>query len=488
MMSNKLFWKITGVLFFILALLGMGYVFISASISNRYYADVNQQLGWDLAKHLVKETNPFVNGKPDTTATHDIMHSMMVINPSVEVYLLDTSGKIVDFVVANKTVKRKKVDLAPIQTFLSKTEKSYTLGDDPKSLEKQNIFSAAPIIEDGEKTGYAYIILAGEDQAALQSSLSGNYMLTTGSVMFAIMLIGALLIGALLVWYLTKNLRSVIQVFHRFKSGDLNARMADPQKGDLAILGETFNEMADKIVANIDQIKSVEALRRELIANVSHDLRTPLSIMQGYIETLLIKKDAIDQATKAKYLNLVLHSSEKLSKLVAQLFEFSKLESNQIEIEQEPFQLADLTHDVYVDYQLIAKEKNIHLEIHVPRNLPLVFADVALVERVIQNLMDNAVKFTPSGGKVTLNLTETEQGIEMSISDNGPGIPEKEQPYIFERYHRAKHLKTKSEGSGLGLAIVKKILDIHQASIQVKSTLHQGATFMFYLPVYQPGH
>ena len=467
-----------------LIFLGIGQVVTNRYLSERHYEEAKQRLCWDLAAHLVKETNPLVNGLPDTAATHDIMHSMMVINPSVEVYLLDPTGQIIDYVVPNKNVKRTTVDLTPIHTFLNTSEQGFILGDDPKSPSGQNIFSAAPILEKGQLTGYAYIILSSQEQADLFSSLSGNYMLKTGSAMVSIMLLGALIIGLILVWFLTKNLRQIIDVFVRFKNGDLTSRISKKQTGELTLLADTFNDMADTIVENIDQIKSVEALRRELIANVSHDLRTPLSIMQGYIETLLIKTN-IAEKDREHYLNIVLSSSERLSKLVGQLFEFSKLESNQIEVAKEPFQISDLVNDVYFKYQLLASEKDIDLQLNTEGNLPLVFADVALVERVIQNLMDNALKFSHQGGKVTLHLKEAPRGVEISISDNGPGIPEKEQPFIFERYHRARNPATKATGSGLGLAIVKKILDIHQATIQVKSSINQGATFWFQLPAYQ---
>ncbi|MEN0050375.1 MAG: HAMP domain-containing sensor histidine kinase, partial [Bacteroidota bacterium] len=402
-----------------------------------------------------------------------------------EVYLLDTEGKILDYVVPYKTVKRTQVDLAPIQEFLATKDdlNGCVMGDDPKGEGVKKTFSAAPIYENDELTGYAYVILASEEQARVSSSLLGNYMFRAGTSTFFITLLGAFGIGLLALWYLTKNLRQIIETVKRFKEGDYAARIPEHAKGDLTVLADTYNEMADQIVANIDQIKSIDQFRQELIANVSHDLRTPLAIMQGYVETLIMKKDNIATEDREKYLNIVLNSSERLSKLVSQLFEYSKLEANQIEPEKEPFFIGELAQDVYSKYQILAKNKNIQLHLDASQELPLVFADVGLVERVLQNLMDNALKFTPENGEVTIQLAANKEAVEVKVSDSGPGISKEKQSYIFERYRRSEVESNK--GAGLGLAIVKKILEIHNSTIQVISKPNEGSTFWFQLPAYQ---
>lgn len=244
--------------------------------------------------------------------------------------------------------------------------------------------------------------------------------------------------------------------------------------------------MADTIVANIDELKSVENLRRELIANVSHDLRTPLAIMQGYVETLLMKEESITSENRQKYLNIILNSSEKLADLIKQLFEYSKLEARQIEPQKEPFQLTDLVQDAFARYQVLAKDKNITVKVEHEAGLPIVFADVSLVERVIQNLMDNALKFTPESGTVTIGLKELKDGVQIRVTDTGPGIPEAEQEFIFDRYRKITKTSTQTtnNGAGLGLAIVKKILELHNANIRVQSRLNEGTSFTFALPTY----
>lgn len=482
---NYLYLKISATLLVLLAILGFSYVWISHYVAEDYVQEINQQLYGSVADSTIKQVKPLVNGKIDTTQIQDIMHSMMVINPSVEVYLLDTAGQIITYVAPNKRVKLEKVDLAPIKEFIAAgDDRPLIKGDDPRHPNLKNIFSAAPIMNGEKQEGYIYIILASEQQAQVVCNLQSSYIYKLSRTMFFITLLGALLIGLLAIWYLTRSLRQVIKTVTRFKEGDYQARVAEADKGDMVVLADTFNEMADKIVENIDQLKSVENLRRELIANVSHDLRTPLAIMQGYVETMLMKNDSLGADDRQKYLKTVLTSSEKLSKLISQLFEYSKLEAKQIEPKKEPFFVTELAQDVFHKYQILAGEKNIEIKLNMPKNLPMVFADLGLVERVIQNLMDNALKFTPNGGKIQLDLKPLHESVEIRIADNGPGISEEQQAYIFERYNKADRKGNQTGGAGLGLAIVKKILELHDATIRVQSRLNEGTAFMFQLPAY----
>lgn len=487
-LRHSLYWRISAILFLLLVVLGVVYTLIMGFTARNYLEEVNQRLYGGLADSTVQVVSPLVNGEVDTIAIQDIMHSIMVINPSVEVYLLDTTGQIITFMAPHKKIKLKEVDLAPIQAFINSREKPFIKGEDPRNPGENKVFSAAPIYEaDEQLQGYLYVILSSEEQGAVTSALFGSYFLDLGTRFFFISLLGALIIGLLALWYLTRNLRGIMQAVIRFKEGDHLARIKSKGQGELTLLANTFNEMADTINANIEALKSVENLRRELIANVSHDLRTPLAIMQGYVETLQMKDDELSKAERLRYLNILLNSSEKLANLIAQLFEYSKLEARQIVPQKEPFFLGDLAQDILQEYQILADEKHIDLQLEAPANLPLVFADVGLVSRVLQNLLDNALKFTQEGGVVKLKLQEIQGKVEVQITDNGPGIPEQEQRFIFERYRKATDGLKKSynqSGAGLGLAIAKKILELHDSNIRVQSKLNEGTAFMFVLPTH----
>ena len=483
--SNNLFyWKISGVFLLLLSVLGVGYVMITSFVAERYHQEVNQRLYGTIADSTTNNVKILPNGEVDKASLQDVMHSMMVINPSVEVYLLDTAGDIITYVAPHKKIKLKSVDLGPVLDFIDGDREKMIVGDDPRHPGDRKVFSAARIIDQEELKGYVYIILASEEQAAVTTNLFGSYILKLGTWFFFLALGLALLVGLLAIWYLTRNLRRIIDTVRRFKEGDYEARVYLKRQGELSSLADNYNSMADTIVANIEELQGVEKLRRELIANVSHDLRTPLAIMQGYVETLLIKEDNLSVEERRKYLNTILNSNEKLARLIAQLFEYSKLEAKQLEPKKEPFFISELAQDVFFKYQILAKEQGITMDLVCPPDLPMVFADLGMVERVVQNLMDNALKFTPEGGTVTIELNSTGGNVEVKIADTGPGIPEEEQSYIFERY-RQMAPGAEKKGTGLGLAIAKKMLDLHDATIQVQSRLNEGTVFWFQLPSHQ---
>ena len=480
--GNLLFWKISGVFTALLILLGIAYVIMASFISKKYFYEVNQQLYGDIAAHLARSTQPLKNGRPDTLVTHDIIHSIMVINPSVEVYLLDQKGKIIDFVVPDKSVKQNEVNLQAVQQYIREGGHRYIAGDNPKNPDEKAIFSAAPIMENGALSGYVYAVLASEKQAGVLGALKSNFFFSLGSTIFFATLIIALLVGIITFFLITDSICQIAGTVIRFKEGDLTARIEGHGKGNLGVLTSTFNEMADTIVANMEKITATDRLRQELIANVSHDLRTPLAIMQGYIETLLIKKDQVSASDQSKYLGIIHDSSQNLARLVEQLFEYSKLEANQIVPQKEPVAIGELVNDVLLKYQLLAKNKNMSLQLEAPSHLPQVFADVALLERVIQNLLDNALKFTAENGRINVMLRANPATVEIAVSDNGIGIPASQQPFIFERYKQLPQVEGTNKGMGLGLAIVKKILDLHQTVIHIKSAPGSGTTFWFLLP------
>ncbi|MEM9929218.1 MAG: ATP-binding protein [Bacteroidota bacterium] len=483
---NKLFLKLSGIILALLLVVGTAYVMVSSYISEDYLAEMNQQLYGGIAEHTVQEVTPLVNGTVDTSEIQEIMESMMIINPSVEVYLLQPDGEIITYVAPYKRVVLDKVDLEPVKTFIAAKdgERPFIKGDDPRHPDKENIFSAAEIRDStGKLEGYAYIILSGEEQASVAGPLASSYMYKLGKNLFFLSLLAAFLMSLLAIRYLTRNLRRIETAVVRFQEGDYEARIDSDNRGEFVAVGNTFNAMASRISSHIEEMKSLDKLRRELIANISHDLRTPLAIIQGFVETLIMKNDSMPADHRKRHLSTILNSSERLSGLISQLFEYSKLEARQIEPQKEVFSVGELAQDVAQKFSVLADANDIEIKVERPADLPLIFADLGLVERVLQNLMDNALKFTPPGGTVTIGLEADNENVKISVADTGPGIPEAELPHIFDRYRKgARTSSGKNVGAGLGLAIVKKILELHDQSIEIKSRVKEGTSFIFELP------
>lgn len=293
----------------------------------------------------------------------------------------------------------------------------------------------------------------------------------------------ALLIGLVLIAWLTRHLRKIIQTVEKFKDGDLKARVpAANSNSELAVLGSTFNHMADTLLNNIEELKKVDSLRRELIANVSHDLRNPLAIINGYIETLQIKGDKLTAEEKEKYLKIISDSTDKLTKLVADLFDLSKLESGQMQVKMERLKIQELLYDSALKYELLAQAKGIQIKSQICQNLPTVYADLSLMDRVIQNLLDNAVKYTPQEGQILIHACEVAHGgVSIKIRNSGNGIPQQELNSLFDRYYMIDKDQQGVQGSGLGLAIVKHILQIHGSEIKIHSDSTTFTEFEFEL-------
>ena len=482
---NSLFWRIAVIFFILLVFIGLSFVYITVHYSGLYFEEINQRLNKNTATDIAAHSTPFTNGKVNEKAMEEMFDHIMSINPSLEVYLLNNDGKILSYYPPQKKVVLDKIDLIPVKKFIGTKGNEYVTGSDPHHAGLTKIFSVAPVISNGIQVGYIYAVLAGEQYDAVSKSLTQNYLWQLGLRGMIITLLITLLAGLIVIRFITKNFSRILEVMQKFRQGDLTARVQVKQAGDIKQVGDIFNEMADILTLNIEKLKEVEVLRRELIANVSHDLRTPISIIQGYIETLQMKNDTLTGEERKRYLGIISESTVKLEKLVSELFELSKLEANQVKPLKEPFFISELINDISSKYQLIAKDKSITITTFLSKELPPVYGDVSLIERVLQNLIDNAMKFTPNGGKIIIKTNKLHNEIEITVADTGIGIPENERAQIFGRYYKANNFTDLKNSTGLGLAIIKKILDLHQSSLELVTQVNAGSAFIFRLPVYQ---
>jgi signal transduction histidine kinase len=416
-----------------------------------------------------------------------------VINPSIEIYLLDTEGTILAFSAAPDKVKRKRVDLGPVRRLLEGHATIPVSGEDPRSPGGKKVFTAARIPEQGELQGYLYVILGGETYDSVVHKLKASYILQLSTWMIFASLLFALVAGLVLFASLTGRLKRLANAMDAFRSGTRKAQIEFlPQKSghradEIDRLGSTFTQMAARIEDQMEQLQRADATRRELIANVSHDLRTPLATLQGYIETLLLKEDSLGPEERRSYLQTAIKHCERLSILVSELLELAKLDSSDIRVEPEPFNLSELAHDVVQKFQLKAAEKQIALLTKFDKDLPFVNADIGMIERVLENLIENAIQNTPRGGSISLVLRPQSEDIAIQVSDTGCGIPTEELAHIFDRFYQLDKSRKSEQGhSGLGLAITKKILELHDRSINVVSALGSGTTFSFQLPAKSP--
>jgi signal transduction histidine kinase len=292
------------------------------------------------------------------------------------------------------------------------------------------------------------------------------------------------IVGLILFTLLTRRLQKVVRSVRAFEEGKYDTRLAVSAKDEVGELARAFNRMAETITANLEKLKRTDSLRRELIANVSHDLRSPLTSIQGYVETLLMKQDSLSNAQIREYLQVVLSDATKLNEMVHELFELSKYEARQIEPKLERFSLTELIQDVAMKYRARAEQQRVALSALLPEKLYFVQADINMIERVLSNLIENALAHTPAGGRVAVELRQNRGRARVRVIDSGTGIEQRDIPFIFDRFFSGRGEGAGLRGgSGLGLAIAQKIAELHSTRIQVESKPGGGSVFSLELPL-----
>ena len=484
---SSLYAKLSLSVLVLVAILGAALVWITHVTSDLYSQEVTQRLNQSIAMYVTDEEQLIDDGAVNRSAIEALAGRAMTINPTVEIYVLNPEGEILSHVFEEDSIVKSKVSLAPLQQFLA-GQSLPIMGDDPRHRNTQKIFSVSPIMDDGQTAGYLYAVLGGEKYDSIRASIEDSLILKTGLAT----IVGSLLVAALaamgVFFILTRRLADLRRKLDAFQYDDPDTLPAAPSLSgggdEVDELTQAFHDMSTRIAQQYEALKHLDNTRRELIANVSHDLRTPLASLQGYIETLLIKENEFSAEDKQQYLRVAYKHSQRLSGLISELFELAKLDSGTVELKTETFSLTELVFDSVQDFELMARDQSIQLNIDAPDENLFVRADIALIQRVLQNLIDNAIRHTPAGRSITLKVRDSMNQALIEVADTGTGIAKHEIPHIFERFYQSKQQEHSGEiGSGLGLAIVKKILDLHQSHIHVKSELNRGTSFAFDLPL-----
>lgn len=486
-MFSRLSNKLTLILLGLLVLLSTSFIGFAIWSTPLFLQELNQQLNLDLANNIVKEKKLIVNNQVNKKALNSVFMGMMVVNPIIEAYLVDINGKLIGWHAPEGSIKRKHVDIGPIKKFIHRGESSTILGNDPRDMNRDKVFSAAEIKQNGKLQGYLYVVLGGQAHDSVVAMLESSYMLRIWIGTIIISLLIAVIAGFFIFRLITQRLGKLTESMEQFKRGGFKAPVIlakdfDGRPGDeIDLLGSTFREMSERIIQQLKVMEHNDASRRELVANVSHDLRTPLASMQGYLETLVQKGDQLSNADKQNYIDIAWKQSKRLQKLISELFELSTLEHRDAQLHFEPFSMSELVQDVSQKFQLYAKEKNLVLSTHLPGGPAFVSADIGLIQRVLENLIENAIKYTPAGGHIGISLSNGRETVATKVEDSGQGISGDELPHIFDRFYRVdKHRN--EEGTGLGLAIARRIMKLHNSNIDVSSQMDNGTSFSFQLP------
>jgi len=524
-MVSTLFARLCLVFAAILLGLGLMTLAIANRSQQRYFEEFTQELNRPVAMYMASQTRFFVNGLPDRQALTELASHVMMINPSLELYLLDPQGMVIDSVVDASDVQLRQVDLEPIKRLLSADARLPVYGDNPAFPEQKRVFSVFPV--DGsqagnsgcEQCGYVYAILGGERHRSLWHSLAASYALRDTSAMFAGVLVFALGAGIALFFLMTRPLRAMTSTLAQWRlaagqpvgPGNREAEPLDQAGGnELQALESTCLAMAERLNQQYQALDVADKRRRQFLTSVSHDLRTPLTSLSGAIETLLLKKEELSDAELQHYLLLAQRQGSRLWRLIAQVFELARLDSGDVTAQMERFPLSELVFDTVQDLESVSQDRQVQLQVQVlgEDKSVSVLADMGLMQRVLENLLTNAIRHTADGGQVTITLDkpffddralvevkDTGSGFSWGLSGDSLasvnevtgsiGIRADTRMAIIERQRLENGATVALSGSGLGLGIVHRILTMHDSEAFIWSQPGEGTRICFEIPVRQ---
>lgn len=495
---HSLFGQITLLCLLVIAVLGAVLIGLSQHMAQQVELLALQGINRATAMYITQQAPLMDAAGLDETRLTELADRAMVINPALEIYVTDPQGRILAHRFDPQAVRLTQINARAVERFLA-GDTLPILGDDPQRPGEAAVFSASPISDDEQLYGYVYAVVGGQVYQAMKAQAEAQHHQDLYLYLAASAIIGALLVAAVLAFALTRPLSRLSHEMRCYQPDDeqaasrRNAQPSPDERGgsqEIRQLRDSFREMKGTVTRQLLAIRQLDQTRRELIANVSHDLRTPLAALQGTLELSLLNADRISHKEQQTNIRSAYQQGKRLTRLVGDLFDLATLESGGLKPEPERFSLCELLQDCSQDLAQLASQRGVSLKLALPQEVQasdrqqgaFVVADIGLIHRVLENLISNAIRHTPPGGEVTLRVESTEHGSRVAVADTGVGISSAELPHIFDRFYQAKDTQHSSQiGSGLGLAIVKRILAIHNTDIKVRSELNMGTCFEFEL-------
>jgi signal transduction histidine kinase len=459
---------------------------------SKYQAE--QKLHVNLAEHLAHDNPLLQDGVYDKAALENLFHTLMLLGPAFEFYFLDAQGNILTYSADPEKIKRKSVALEPIKQLIANPQQVPIFGEDPRGFNNKKIFSASPVYQGDLLQGYLYIIIGGEIYDSIFSQVQADKDLQKYGAFVLASLLLLLLVLLAVFHYFTHPVRELAKQMQALKAVQFDQTKIKLKQwpsisnnsfdnNEVHFLGATFNDMVLQINQQFSLLTENDRIRRELLAHLSHDLRTPLATMQGYIETLAIKGDDLSRAEQQDYLATVQRNVNQLKRLIDQIFELAHLENGQVAVNLETFAIGELLHDILAKFTLKAADKKIALSLQPQPCQFIVYSDIAKLERIMTNLLENAIRHTDTGGEIVMTVAQQAAEVRVSVTDNGSGISKEDIAYIFDaRYRASNAIEDNTQHAGLGLAISQKLSQVINAELLVKSELGNGSSFSLSIP------
>ncbi len=340
-------------------------------------------------------------------------------------------------------------------------------------------FRFAPVRVDAEIVGLVGVLpVSGPIEAALRTY--GPALVGAGGLL---LVVGTLGVMFFVLAPARHRLRSLERAAAAIGAGDTSVRAPEAGGDEIAELARAFNRMAGELDARLRELAEADRVRRQLLADVSHELTTPLTAMRGYLETLAIPELTRDAAARDRYLRIVSEETQRLEVMVGDLLDLARLEGGGLTLDMEAVPVAWLFDRLAERHGVVTQQRGIRLDATIVPGAEQVRGDERRLEQALQNLVANAVRHTPDGGQVRVSAEPVEDGIRLCVEDSGPGIAQEHLPLVFDRFYKADASRAAGVGgSGLGLSIVKAIVERHGGRVTAGNAPDGGARFEIVLP------
>jgi two-component system OmpR family sensor kinase len=448
-----------------------------ATAARGFSDELTQRLNGSIAMYVAAEAPLIRAGRVDEAQMARLAHQAMVINPIAEVYLLDPAGRIVAH-GQSASPAVSVVALAPIHAFLARRGGQLIYGTDPRTGSGHRVFSAAQVRNGSTLEGYVYVVLGGAAEEGAAATISGSYILRAAAITLLIVLLLTAVAAAVLTAWLTRPLHHLHGRVLALDALYSNAepRVTDKIRVSLDSVREAVESLAARLAAQVQRLEAADRMRRDMYASISHDLRTPLTAMRGYLDTLASSDTQLPASQRSAFIGVAARHCERLSRLVEQIFALARLDATHVKLRPERVALTELAQDVVTKLQVLAESGRVRLRLEVDPHTPPVLADIGMLEAVLQNLLDNALRHTPPGGRICVSVGLRGEAVETVVEDSGDGM----RPADLERLQQANEVGAGGR-TGLGLAIVKRVLELHGSALELTSAVGSGTTARFVL-------
>ena len=482
----------------ILALVAGGSVILAIVLAviaqmsyKQYYGEVMANRAGNFAERILSVSPDFWEQYQRVPGQFsERMQSLILYEPNTGLYVIDLEGRVLASSGEGKIFwGNYRVDMTALKAAARVSSGQAVFGSDPDIIDAGCIISARPIMHQNVQTAWLYVVARNADIASELPQLIRGYAVR-GAIKIALVTLAiGLLISVGVLTLLARPLSALTLAAEGIQADQVTALSAIKKRlpfidrnDEIGRLARSFDAMVTRLQESAARILRTDQGRRQMIASVSHDLRTPLTALTSQIETLQLKANTLSGADQTRYLVGALNNAQHLKRLTDSLADLARLDDPDLTVHLEPSALGDLIDDVVQRNQARADSQGVSLTAQYANGLAFASVDIQLIERALGNLIDNALRVMPDGGHIQVKLEETPSSLRLTVQDDGPGITKADQERVFEPFFQTSEHRAHRGASGLGLAIVKRVAQLHHAPLGMESLVGSGTQIWFDLP------